>query len=66
MADVEVVDSLTRETRGDILPFLFLLEDEGQEAFDRRRGDVVAVRALDQGLRGAREMISACSSLCTG
>lgn len=55
VSDMEVVDSLTGEARGDIVTLFFLLEDEGEEALDGRRGDVVAVRALDQGLRFARK-----------
>jgi hypothetical protein len=56
--DVEIVDPLTGEARGDIVPLFFLLEDEGEEALDGRRGDVVAVRALDQGLRSREKGVS--------
>lgn len=48
MADVHEVDALVRETWGNLLPFLFYVENERQETFDVRCWYIVSVRALDE------------------
>lgn len=48
MTDVHIVDALIRETGRHLLSFLFNIQDEGKKAFNARRGDIVAIRALDQ------------------
>jgi hypothetical protein len=50
MADVHVVYALAGEAGGDLLALLLEVKDEGEEALDIGRGDVVAVRALDERL----------------
>lgn len=50
MADVHVVDTLPGKARRDLLSLLLQVEYDGQETFDVGRGDIVAVRALDEGL----------------
>ena len=64
MADVEVVDALAREARHDVRALLFLLEDEREEALDGRGGHIVAVRALDEGLRD-RDQGASAGILCS-
>lgn len=56
MADVKVVDAHAREARGHVRAVLLLLEDERQEALDRARGNIVAVRPLDQRLQAQGEL----------
>jgi hypothetical protein len=46
---VHKIDTLTGETWGDLLAFLFRVQDERKETFDMRRGNVVTIRPLDQG-----------------
>ena len=50
MPDMHIVDSLVGEARCDLLPVLLDFQNEREEALDIRGGDIVAVRALDEGL----------------
>jgi hypothetical protein len=51
--DVHVVDTLIGEARRDRDVLLLHVEDEGQEALDVGRGNVIAIRPLYQGLGSA-------------
>ena len=50
MSNVHKVDPLTRHAwcYGLLTALLFDVEDEGEEAFDVRGGNIVSVRSLDQ------------------
>ena len=49
MADVHIIDTLSRETWSHLLSLLLEIKDYWQEAFDVGGRDVVSVGALDQG-----------------
>lgn len=50
MPNMEVVDPSAREARRHVRAVLLLLQDEREEALDGGRGNVVPVRALNEGL----------------
>ena len=61
MSNVQVIDAVAAEAREDDI--LLLIEDEREEALDRRRGNVVAVRTLNQRLRALPRQSLSCTAL---
>jgi hypothetical protein len=48
MPDVQVVDTLTRETWGDLLAFLLDLKDQRKKSLDVGWWNIVSVGSLDE------------------
>jgi len=50
VTDVHIVNALISKAGCHLLSFLFNFENQGKKTFNTRGRDIVAVRALDQGL----------------